>query len=607
MIETWEEGERKQALIDHIRFARAAQQQQAVKLKDTPRSAAQLLDRDAICNILSTGRDHAISTESARSTLQALIVEHPYPACKTSINHLDCTLQINDFILETRHPGKALIAHRFGPVVTSAIGGTYGIEDEAGTTELLLVDAYSFAGDDIIPPDAVIAIKEPYCKVDASGKPRIKLSHPIDLVVLDPSDELVPWQWRVDDLVISDTTQPASTSTFHTCQPPPQSQIDAVEVRKTAHAGRGLFAKQAFKFGDQILTESPIFMISPDDGNTYRALKYDLGKNMMTEDNLGAPYKELARQICQDPALAAKVFDLYSGAVQAPRSAENIVDGKPVIDIFHIHEIWAKNAIACPVHSEGEEKAFPNRLSPDSPSASGLWYQTAFCNHSCIPNAEKSIKDGVLTLRATRDVKKDEEITISYGEYTDQAEKEQALRRIWGFRCGCTLCESEARVAEDLKSRREEIRSRIAAPLPEPVANAAITEAKSLVGKIRAAYADENEGELEEPHPLPRIGLAEAYSRLYAIHSKLVNLDEAEQALLQMLKALCIMELNEDEVVPLGGILDEATVVNVLLLAELQKKARQVKIAEQLEDFAKRAYVVLNGDMGGFEGIVLPV
>lgn len=220
-----------------------------------------------------------------------------------------------------------------------------------------------------------------------------------------------------------------------------QSDTSATEVRETPRAGRGLFSKKIFKLGDQILTENATFLVSPDEEGAFTALKYDLHRNMMTETT-GAPYKDLALALSQSPDMASKVFDLHSGHVAVPCSAQTLIDGKPVIDIFHIHEVWSTNAIACPASSE--KRAFPNRVSVDSPSASGLWCHTSYCNHSCLPNAEKSIKEGVLTLRATRHIDEGEEITISYGEYVDQAEKQQAMSRVWGFKCECSICDAES-------------------------------------------------------------------------------------------------------------------------------------------------------------------
>lgn len=148
-------------------------------------------------------------------------------------------------------------------------------------------------------------------------------------------------------------------------------------------------------------------------------------------------------------------------------------------------------------------------------------------------------------------------------------------------------------------TRRETLRATVSAPLPTNLTATTITETKALVTDIQSTYPSAYEG-------LPQTATAEALSRLFAIHTKLLNFDAAENALLEMLKALRVLELRENGILPLGGMLEEATVVNVLLLADLQKKARQDKVAHDLEDFARRVYLILNGDMDGYDKVVVP-
>lgn len=74
-----------------------------------------------------------------------------------------------------------------------------------------------------------------------------------------------------------------------------------------------------------------------------------------------------------------------------------------------------------------------------------------------------------------------------------------------------------------------------------------------------------------------------------------------------------MLDIIEAKVIPLGGVLGEMTVLNILLLASLQRKTRQDDdqevvevVVKQLEEFAAKVYLVLNGSMEGFEKLVLP-
>lgn len=329
--------------------------------------------------------------------------------------------------LEVRHDGYILFARRIGEVATHAVGGTYGIQDEQGTVELLIYDGFNYPGDDLVPPDAIVAIKHPYCKIDARGNPRIKVSHPTDLVVLKATDERIPLDWRVDGLVISDTVR-GSSRNEHSSPQTREIHYDTnkTEVRSSSLGGRGLFAKQVFKSGDTVLTECAIFSMSQDNARTYHALKFDTSRNMMTEDTLGAPYKELCRNLISNPHHLNKVYQLHAGSTTPPCDPEKRVDGAPVLNIFHIHDVFQKNGIG---------------FSGDARPGCGLWLRTAYINHCCLPNVERLIEGEVLVLRAVKDIEQDEEITMSYGDFSSQQEKQQAFQRIWDFTCTCTLCQ----------------------------------------------------------------------------------------------------------------------------------------------------------------------
>jgi hypothetical protein len=65
-------------------------------------------------------------------------------------------------------------------------------------------------------------------------------------------------------------------------------------------------------------------------------------------------------------------------------------------------------------------------------------------NHSCKPSVQKSSDDYVeAEVRALRDIKAGEEITVSYISTSDlgtKAERAEKLRRSWGFECHCEIC-----------------------------------------------------------------------------------------------------------------------------------------------------------------------
>ncbi|EME85135.1 uncharacterized protein MYCFIDRAFT_83145 [Pseudocercospora fijiensis CIRAD86] len=451
MIESWEDRQEKQAVLDQCREAYNRLQQLTPTLQGKPRGCDEMtaaMSRTELLELLE-----AASKAPPEPGVKAFIVDKPYPACAAPLDDLKI-IKISDLLLEVHHVGRALIVRRIGPVWSAAVGGTYGIEDEDDDVDFLLFDGFNFPGDEEIPPNAVFAIKQPYCKVDITGRPRIKVSHPSDLVVLPLQDERVPLVWRLSSTVPTEKTSQKIeeeyqddveeldlksydfdkiASELSKAQPRVDigSYLRRVELRPSPGRGRGLFATTKIAMGDIVLVEKATFVTYNHEPQAYTAIKIDIGRNMITEDTRGAPHKDLARYILKNPKARAKIFDLHSASIPAPSPSE-LIDGNPIIDIFHLHEIWQTNAIACPT---------PFPVSTDH--GSGLWSQTSHINHSCIPNTEKSIIGDLVVLRANRDIEPREEITISYGEYASREEKQQAFARIWGFQCKCELCLAE--------------------------------------------------------------------------------------------------------------------------------------------------------------------
>ncbi|KAI8932360.1 hypothetical protein NX059_010552 [Plenodomus lindquistii] len=76
----------------------------------------------------------------------------------------------------------------------------------------------------------------------------------------------------------------------------------------------------------------------------------------------------------------------------------------------------------------------------------GCWPAASYFNHSCSPNVEK-IRDGrIWTFQAGRDIKKGDELCITYlsGEERklSRGKRMLTLRNNWGFDCLCDRCEA---------------------------------------------------------------------------------------------------------------------------------------------------------------------
>lgn len=77
----------------------------------------------------------------------------------------------------------------------------------------------------------------------------------------------------------------------------------------------------------------------------------------------------------------------------------------------------------------------------------GLFLTFSRMNHSCEPNAtwdtDRSGRSGIMSVWADRDIREDEEITISYIRVAGRSvEMRRQILRGWGFECQCAKCGS---------------------------------------------------------------------------------------------------------------------------------------------------------------------
>jgi len=90
----------------------------------------------------------------------------------------------------------------------------------------------------------------------------------------------------------------------------------------------------------------------------------------------------------------------------------------------------------------------------NSEVGSAVYLNAAMLNHSCRPNAFPIFEGRVLQIKALRQIKKDEEIFISYSDSKlTTAERQEALWNIFRFKCTCPLCTKPGTVIDQNKMK----------------------------------------------------------------------------------------------------------------------------------------------------------
>ncbi|KAI8932506.1 hypothetical protein NX059_010688 [Plenodomus lindquistii] len=233
---------------------------------------------------------------------------------------------------------------------------------------------------------------------------------------------------------------------------PRQPRVDAAtftkntEVKDSPGRGRGLFATRDLGVGDIVIGEKPLCVVWGHESEAFTAMTYDFRDDNIRFSPVGLT-KAIVQRLHSNPSKIKDFMDLY-GDWQSDGKAFEATDEGPVVDVFRVHDIMSRNAFH-PGNQFGNDSA-------RNPST-GLWVYAAYINHSCIANAKKEYFGDLMLMRATRPIKKGEEIFHSYQDSLDYEARQSALMTTWGFECRCELCTAEKADGKEVRDKRMEL------------------------------------------------------------------------------------------------------------------------------------------------------
>uniref|UniRef100_A0A0E0CVS5 SET domain-containing protein n=1 Tax=Oryza meridionalis TaxID=40149 RepID=A0A0E0CVS5_9ORYZ len=224
--------------------------------------------------------------------------------------------------------------------------------------------------------------------------------------------------------------------------------VGAVEVRRSAHGGRGVFAVKNIEAGATLVISKAVAIgrgVLPDAA--------DSGEKMVVWKDLVDKVLDAAEKC---PRTASLIYTLSTG--------EEPEDELPIPDMAHFKQETEElddSTAMVPKASLDVDKILKvldvNCLTEDAaPSANllgsngvvncgvGLWILPAFINHSCHPNARRTHVGDHTIVHASRDIKAGEEITFAYFDVLTPVSKRREAARAWGFECQCDRCRFEA-------------------------------------------------------------------------------------------------------------------------------------------------------------------
>ncbi|OHE92502.1 TPR domain-containing protein [Colletotrichum orchidophilum] len=280
------------------------------------------------------------------------------------------------------------------------------------------------------------------------------------------------------------------------------SFLSRTEVKDSPHHGRGLFARENIKAGEIIFAEKATSV--PDEFNP--------------EHNSAAAYAQLVELCADNPTIHNRVLDLHGGSYKRTGREGALVDGRPVVDVFLLESIRRKNCFSGARVSA--QAANPEWDMWRQGMSRGLWVYSAYANHACLPNANRSFIGDVLIATATVDIPAGTEITHIYlppkAAYLLRLPQ---FRRSWGFVCSCALCAGEAGSATERHEKRNaalaEIEALIRRKRPTKFyPDATIRQVEKLTNKLEALHEKEVYDDLALPRLMlvwPTMWLAEVW------------------------------------------------------------------------------------------------
>ena len=94
--------------------------------------------------------------------------------------------------------------------------------------------------------------------------------------------------------------------------------------------------------------------------------------------------------------------------------------------------------------------------------ALGIFYYPSFMSHSCIPNTRILGVGNFIFIFAETLIKKNEEITTSYIDCTEEYKiRQEKLKKFYGFECGCELCLYEKNKFKEMPEIKNKINTYI--------------------------------------------------------------------------------------------------------------------------------------------------
>lgn len=245
--------------------------------------------------------------------------------------------------------------------------------------------------------------------------------------------------------------------------------------------GRALVANRAIQAGQLLMMCKPLASCSYADVLDGRDMAC---ANLHSENLEGTAQAHLtqtiARRLMEDPSLADVFGLLYAGpAYPIPQSfsiarlkpREDVTSAPIDIDTARIEAVRTWNSFGRRrlgyAVERGTDDDYPGEEGIRTRVPAGLYVLPSLANHACNPSARFDFLGESMYLRATRDLKAGDEVTISYASGCGYEDRTAALGK-HGIRCGvdCIPCTQDRLDMAEERTERTALLDEIKIQLP---------------------------------------------------------------------------------------------------------------------------------------------
>ena len=231
---------------------------------------------------------------------------------------------------------------------------------------------------------------------------------------------------------------------------------DAIEITFISkEKGRGVIAKRDIPPGTVLIVCKAFVISFAEEVKTLFMITTNLKRQRCLSSSQVQLIIAIMHKLLECPSTGEKLYQLWSGKGEKGQVGRNVTDnckeGSEIIDYDEIDRICRYNSFCRDKAYVNEEKTklkpfgspVENPLSETMSqftSGSGLWINSSFFNHSCIPNTYLWFAGDVMVLVSNRFVRKGEELTVAYAATGNPLSKRRETLLNYGISCKCPLC-----------------------------------------------------------------------------------------------------------------------------------------------------------------------